>query len=187
MYARSSNAKGFVHFGGDVVAGVEDGIAVHLRSASTGSTAVIEPLSDSDTAALKIRAKGAAGLTVGNASNALSVAGSALTLQTVGDIGISAANLTFKGAYSTTFTLAWSALSSGATEDFSIANTVADIMPGDLVSIGMPAATGGFALIGMRLSTASASRVTLVVGNISSTTFGATNSAEARITWIDLT
>ena len=72
--ARSTNVKGFVHFGGDVVAGVEDGIAVHLKSASTGSAAVIEPLSDSDTAALTIRAKGAATLTVGNSSNVVVLA-----------------------------------------------------------------------------------------------------------------
>jgi hypothetical protein len=80
MEARSTNTIGFVHYGGDVVAGVNDGIAVHLRSASTGSTAVIEPLSDSSTAGLKIRAKGAATLTLGNTSNAVSLAGSLFTL-----------------------------------------------------------------------------------------------------------
>lgn len=74
MEARSSNAMGrWVHFGGDVAAGVEDGIGVILRSASTGSAAVIEPLSDSDTAALVVRAKGAAALTLGNSSNALNL------------------------------------------------------------------------------------------------------------------
>lgn len=79
MEARSSNAMGrWVHFGGDVAAGVEDGIGVILRSASTGGSAVIEPLSDSDTAALTIRAKGAAALTVGATGNTLNLVAPAL-------------------------------------------------------------------------------------------------------------
>ena len=84
MEARSTNIFGFVHFGGDVVAGVNDGIAVHLRSASTGAAAIIEPLSDSSTAALTIRAKGAAVLTVGNSSNTLSLISPVLTTPSLG-------------------------------------------------------------------------------------------------------
>jgi hypothetical protein len=77
MEARSTNTMGrWAHFGGDVAAGVNDGVAIILRSASTGGTAIIEPLSDSDTAALTIRAKGAADLTIGNSSNAVVFAGS---------------------------------------------------------------------------------------------------------------
>ena len=80
MEARSTSAIGFVHFGGDLAAGVNDGIAVHLRSASTGAAAIIEPLSDSDTAALTVRAKGAAALTLGNSSNTVAFAGSQFAL-----------------------------------------------------------------------------------------------------------
>lgn len=75
MIARSTNTLGYVHFGGDVVAGIQDGIGVHLQSASTGAAAIIEPISDSDTAALTIRAKGAASLTIGNSSNTLALVG----------------------------------------------------------------------------------------------------------------
>lgn len=80
MEARSTNTLGFVHYGGDVVAGVNDGIAVHLKSASTGAAAIIEPLSDSSTAALTVRAKGAAALTLGNSSNTVAFAGSQFAL-----------------------------------------------------------------------------------------------------------
>ena len=75
MSTRSTNAIGFVHFGGDLVAGVNDGVGILLHPASTGSTAVIEPISDSDTAGLKIRAKGAATLTLGNSSNSVLLVG----------------------------------------------------------------------------------------------------------------
>ena len=180
MQARSTNVKGFVHFGGDVVAGIEDGIAVQLISASTGAAAVIEPLSDSDTAALTIRAKGAATLTLGNSSNAVAVTGSAVTL--VGGEGV-------KGFYSTTFAYAYAALTSGQTGEITIASTTADIQAGDLftVQLGGTSTDVGLAIMNMRQSTAAASRVTVVVGNIGSTAFGSTGSGTARITWIDLT
>jgi hypothetical protein len=100
------------------------------------------------------------------------------------------AALAFKGAFSTTFAWAVAALSSGATADVSIASTTADINPGDLVGvyIGLPAdSTQTLSLISYRLSTTASSRVTLTIGNITSTAVGSTASGTGRITWVDLT
>ena len=81
MIARSTNALGkWVHFGGDVVAGVDYGIGVSLEPGSTGGAAVIQPISDSDTAALTVCAKGAAALTLGNSSNSVAFAGGSFAL-----------------------------------------------------------------------------------------------------------
>jgi len=179
MNARSTNTKGYVHFGGDITSGVEDGIGVKLGSASTGASVVIEPLSDSDTAAMTVRAKGASVLTIGNSSNTVNITG------TIGAFGAGSAPL---GFYSTTFAYAYAALSSGQAADISIASTTADIVPGDLVvvSLGSPTVSP-LALLNVRYSTAAASRVTLVVGNITSTTFASTGSGTGRISWVDLT
>ena len=179
MDARSTAAR-YVHFGGDVVAGVEGGIGVRLGYGSTGGTGIVEPISDSDTAALEIRAKGAAVLKIGNSSNALNFAG------TISAFGAGSAP---KGFYSTTFAYVYTALASGASEDVNIASTTADIQPGDLVtvSLGDVSTNIGLTLMNLRYSTAAASRVSVTIGNITSTTFGSTGSGTGRVTWVDLT
>jgi len=179
MKARSTNAKGFVHYGGDLVAGVEDGIGVHLKSASTGSAAVIEAISDSDTAALTIRAKGAAVLTLGNSSNAVTMAGPV----TLG------AGSAFKGAYSTTFTWTLAALTSGAQGEITLTTSVSTALgPGDLIGmieLNAPD-VDDYVIQGIRTSTVATSIVTIIVGNVASTATS-TDSGTGRITWIDLT
>jgi len=174
MEARSTNAMGkWVHFGGDVASGVDDGIGIIQRSASTGSAAVIEPISDSSTAALTIRAKGAADLTLGNSSNGIRLVGSGFTI---------------KGAYSTTFTYAISSgITTGLFMDINIATTTADIMPGDLFSVELASNTATIALVGMRTSTAATSRVTVTVTNYSSTTLTTLAGQVGRVSWLDLT
>jgi hypothetical protein len=171
MNTRSTNTLGYVHFGHSVIAGVDEGIGVALNPGSTGAAAIIEPISDSDTAALTIQAKGAAALTIGNSSNSVSIGGTPFA------------------AYSTTFAYAFSALAEGGSEDFNIATTTADIQPGDLVtvSLGNVSTNITLAILNVRYSTAAASRVTVTVGNIGSTTFGSTGSGTGRVTWIDLT
>ncbi len=173
MEARSTNTLGYVHYGGDVVAGVYDGIGVHLRSASTGAAAIIEPISDSDTAALTIRAKGAAALTLGNSSGSLNLVGSGFTM---------------KGAYSTTFgyTLS-SGVTAGAQFDISIASTTADIQPGDLVAVELAYTTATIAIQNYRISTAASSRYTVGMVNYSSTTLTTLAGLTGRVTWLDLT
>lgn len=172
MIARSTNTKGFVHFGGDIASGVEDGLGVRLGSASTGSTVWIESVTDETSGNIGIRAQGAGTITIGTSSNAVSISGTKFA------------------AYSTTFTWALAALTSGAQGEITLASTTCDIVPGDLV--GFPelyftASTCDDIFVqGVRLSTANTSRVTLVCGNIASTATS-TQSGTGRITWIDLT
>lgn len=170
MDRRSANVKGFVHYGGDVRSGAEDGIGFSLGSASTGSTAWIESVSDDTNANLGIRAQGAGSISIGTSSNAVYVAGQKLM------------------AYSTTFAWALAALTSGAQGEITLASTTCDVQPGDLVgqiSLGAPAEND--LIVGnVRFSTAAASRVTLVVSNVASTATS-TLSGTGRISWIDLT
>ena len=92
--------------------------------------------------------------------------------------------------YSTTFAWTLAALTSGASGEITLASTTCDIMPGDLVgTIELtPAHSTNTNLINgnIRFSTASASRVTIVVSNVASTATS-TESGTGRISWIDLT
>lgn len=170
MDRRSTNVKGFVHFGGDVRSGAEDGIGISLGSASTGSTAWIEAISDDTNANIGIRGQGAGGVTIG-------------------------AGVGIKGAYSTTFAWTLAALSSGHQGEITLSSATWAVQasapePGDL--IGFPelypaTATGDDLLVGqIRLSTVATSRVTIVVSNVASTATS-TNSGTGRLTWFDLT
>ena len=49
MQFRSSNTAGFVHFGGEIVAGAQDGNGIAIGSASTGTSPVLRAVGD-DTA-----------------------------------------------------------------------------------------------------------------------------------------
>lgn len=170
MDRRSTNVKGFVHYGGDVRSGAQDGIGLSLGSASTGSTAFLESISDDTNANLGIRAQGAGTITVGTSSNVVYLSG-----------------VKFRGN-STTFAWALAALTSGAQGEITLASTTCDVQPGDLVgmvSLGEPAEND--LIVGnIRFSTAAASRVTLVVSNVASTATS-TLSGTGRISWIDLT
>jgi hypothetical protein len=187
MDRRSTNVKGFVHFGGDVTSGVNDGIGVRLGSGSTGSTAFIESVSDDTNANLHIRAQGAGNLILGTSSNATFLLGSVYNLS--GGIQFPLGG-TIKGAFSTTFAWSLASLTSGAQGEITLTTAVGDIMPGDLIGqIELGVATAGqddATVQGYRTSTAVTSRVTVIVGNIGSTATS-TLSGTGRITWIDLT
>jgi hypothetical protein len=191
MERRSTNVKGFVHFGGDVRSGVEHGIGFNLGTASTGSTAWIETISDDTNAHLGIRAQGAGTITVGNSSNAvglggaLSVAGNSSFAGTV-KIGTGA---TIKGIYSTTFTWECAAVSSGQTVEITLTTAVSsNLSPGDLIGmISMNAPDNAMlAFVDYRQSAVASSIITIIMGNISSTATS-TESGTGRISWIDIT
>jgi hypothetical protein len=191
MERRSTNVKGFVHFGGDVRSGVEHGIGFNLGTASTGSTAWIETISDDTNAHLRIRAQGAGTITVGNSSNAvglggaLSVAGNSSFAGTV-KIGTGA---TIKGIYSTTFTWECAAVSSGQTVEITLTTAVSsNLSPGDLIGmISMNAPDNAMlAFVDYRQSAVASSIITIIMGNISSTATS-TESGTGRISWIDIT
>ena len=173
MDRRSTNVKGFVHFGGSIWSGIEDGIGISLGSASTGSTAWLQSNSDDTNANIGIRAQGAGTISIGNSSNAVSISGTKLA------------------AYSTTFVWALAAIASNAVSgEITLASTTCDIQAGDLIgwiSLAPTASTcDDFYIADVRLSTANTSRVTLVVGNGASTTTS-TQSGVGRISWLDLT
>lgn len=175
MNARSTNVKGFVHFGGDVQSGVEDGIGVRLGTASTGSTAWVESVSDESNANIGLRAKGTGTVSIGTSSNAVYIAGSRLQ------------------GYSTTFAWTLAALTSGHQGEITLTTAVGGANPiaqGDLIGLielNPATATGDDLTIQqIRTSTVVTSVVTIVVGNIASTATS-TNSGTGRITWIDLT
>jgi hypothetical protein len=177
MDRRSTNVKGFVHFGGDIQSGVENGIGVRLGNASTGSTVWIESISDDTNANLGIRAQGAGTITIGNSSNPVTIGGGAA----------------FKGAYSTTFAWALAALTSGAQGEITLTTAVGGAAPialGDLVGmISLGVATAGAddaAIQDIRWSAVASSVLTIIVGNIGSTATS-TLSGTGRITWLDLT
>jgi hypothetical protein len=193
MDRRSTSAKGFVHFGGEVRTGVEDGLGFSIGHASTGSTGWIETISDDTNAHLGIRAQGAGTITIGTSSNGVSLGG---TLGVGGNstftgtvkIGTGA---TIKGAYSTTFAWTIAGLSSGHAGEITLTTAVSSLLNvGDLIGhISLTPAASTFddlAILTIRQSDVGSSIVTIVVGNIASTTTDST-SGTGRITWFDLT
>lgn len=64
MEFRSTNPNGYVHFGGDVMSGVNSTSGVHLSSNT------IQPASDSANANLVVKGKGTGGVFIGNSTAA---------------------------------------------------------------------------------------------------------------------
>jgi hypothetical protein len=182
MDRRSTNVKGFVHYGGDVRSGSQDGIGFSLGSGSTGSTAWIESVSDDTNANLGIRAQGAGTITIGTSSNAVTMAGGL----------IAGAGAAIKGAYSTTFAWTLAALSSGQQLEVTLTTAVGGANPiavGDLVghlSLNCTNTQMGVTVSDIRWSATASSVLTISVGNITSTATS-TLAGIGRITWLDLT
>lgn len=93
----------------------------------------------------------------------------------------------FQGAFSTTFSWAHAAISSGQLGSIAIASTTANVLPGDLFQVELTptASTVSVAVASMRTSTAATSRVTVVFANVASTATS-TFSGTGRITWVKL-
>lgn len=168
----STNTDGANPALNDVVSNVASSHGVRLSGGSTGG--IVEPVGDDANITLRVRGKGTGGVLVGNSSSPVTLG----------------AGTAFKGAYSTTFAYTFTALSSGATEEFAITSTTADLNPGDVISLelGLPAAsTQTISLLHFRTSTTASSRLTMTLGNITSTAIASTGSGTARVSWIDLT
>lgn len=71
MNYRSTNTTGHVHFGGAVVAGVEQGSGIELNGASSGSSPVIAPVGDEDNKSLIIKGKGTGGVQIGSSGSVM--------------------------------------------------------------------------------------------------------------------
>ena len=95
------------------------------------------------------------------------------------------ATVQFQGAFSTTFSWASAAVANSRTGAVTIASTTADVVPGDLVIVDLGIASSVVIQGAHRLSTAAASRVTVVIENTSSTDTS-TLSGTGRITWVKL-
>ena len=170
MNYRSTNEKGIVHFGGSIVAGVEDGSGIELQSASSGANAIIKPVGDESNKGLGLLGKGTSGVFVGSTAS--------------GSLG-------FKGAFTVNSTWSNAAINASRSAEITLASTTVDLNPGDLVgaiefhSLTANGSSNVF-LSGYRTSSEATSRVTLVVRNGEST-ITSTLSGTYRITWIDLT
>ncbi len=91
----------------------------------------------------------------------------------------------FGGLFSTTFTFAHAAISSGQFGEVLIASTTADVAPGDLVQVYLTPTIATVSQVGLRQSTTGSSRVTVILavpGSSATSTFSGTG----RITWIKL-
>ena len=164
MQFRSSNSK-FTHFQGDIVSNVDDSShGVKLSGGSTGGQ--IEAVGDDANITLDLRPKGAAGVNVGQSS---------LTTTRILGHGTASTNSS------------WAAITGGHAVEVTIANTVADVMPGDLLSVtvsGLPAdASSNWGIASVRQSTVNASRVTVVLNAFGSTA-SATQSGTFWLSWI---
>ena len=78
MEYRSTNAAGWTHHQGDLVAGVASSHGVQIGGGSTGG--VVEAVGDDTNISLAVRGKGTGLLTVGNSSNPVTVAGSSVAI-----------------------------------------------------------------------------------------------------------
>ncbi len=193
MKYRSTNADGrFVHFGGDVVSNVESSHGVMLYGGSTGGKVI--PVGDDANISLALEGKGTGGVTIGNSSQSPNITGSSITLNSTGiTIGTTAATVmlanstaAFKGWHFKTSTYSASSISSGAIAELTFASTTFDVSYGDLVSVSFldlatPVICGGF-----RLSTANASRVTVLL-SVPGSTGSNTLSGSVQVAWADLT
>lgn len=160
MFYRSTAAGG--HVSGSYVLGVGSSHGVEIGGGSTGGT--VQAVGDDTDITLNLLGKGAGGVRIGS-----------LSAQP------------FKGAFTSTFTYALGAVSSGQVGEITFASTTFDVNPGDLIgAIEVTPTTNVLVYGGYRLSTVATSRLTVVMANVSSTATS-TTSGTIRLTWLDLT
>ena len=182
MNYRSTQADGrYVHFGGSVVVGSELGHGVEVSAnASTAATDVpnIQSCGDDTNIPLTIQAKGTGELRLGNSSNTVVIAGSALAFGSTSSSPII-------GVSRSTFTSQFAAISSGQLSEITLSTATTSAQDGDLVSVAGEA-TSPAVMVGFRLSTAVASRVTIILTNPTSTATS-TGRFIGSVTYVDLT
>ncbi len=181
--ARSTNIYGFVHFGGEVISGIEAGVGVRLPACATSATPVLEPFGDESNIGLTIKGKGTGTQTFGGSSGATVIAGTSVQL---------AAGSGIKGAYSTTFSWTNASITSGQTAELTLTSAVGSPthpILGDLVSISLGSSNFNAALVmgGYRMSTVGTSIITIILANPGSSASSTLGSAGGRVTWLDLT
>lgn len=189
MNYQSTQADGrSVHFGGAVVSGKEFGRGVELNpvtSTTAASVPNVMPAGDDANIGLVVKAKGTGTLTLGDSSNTVSILGGTVN---VGSTATGAQP--FKGAFSTTSTASWTAITSGHGTEFTFSTATVACQTGDLVSVSLVIDTANLSsqtlIAWTRLSTTASSRLTVCLNNTGSTA-GSTGSGTFQISWIDLT
>ena len=185
MDYRSTNADGrYTHFGGALVAGVEFGRGIELNPDSTAAAPNIKPAGDDANIGMLVKAKGTGELAIGDSSNTVVIRGNPKVGSTA------SGSLGFKGAFTALSTISWTAITAGHGREFTLASTTLDVMPGDLLSVGLVVDTADLSsqtgIASWRLSTVNASRFTAVLNTFGSTA-GSTGSGTLQISWLDLT
>ena len=198
MKARSSQAS---HTQGAWVAGCRLYNGVKLEGASSNSTVIVEAFGDDTNIPILLRGKGTGSVTLGNSSQAASAGAnfnvvSSLTVgggatvssgTLIASSGLQVSTLgTVRGFVSTSYRFLIPAVNPLALNEYALASSIADVVPGDLFSV-YPTAASSLSTSLMwsyRLSTAAASRVTMSFYNTHSTTATSTGSGVWQMQWI---
>jgi hypothetical protein len=106
MEYRSTNGAGkYVHFGGSVVAGADQGSGIELVATSSGTAPVIQPVGDETDKSIQIKGKGTGGVQIGASTSSFSLAQASLiqfTVPALSSAGVATATaestLTLSGA-----------------------------------------------------------------------------------------
>ncbi len=185
MKYRDSSAS--MHLLNGLVVGGDDkwAVGVELFPATTGSPGAIKAVADSTVAHLTIESKGTGGVVRIGSTGGGSTGGVFLGSTTVTNSSAASA-YAVKGVFSATLAWASTAITSGAIVELTVASTTADVMPGDLVVVDCAEFIAPIICGGHRLSTAAASRLTVLVA-VPGSTASSTLSGTLRINWVDLT
>jgi hypothetical protein len=166
LYKSTNSEHRFTHFGGALVIGHEFGSGVEINPTSSGADANITAAGDETDKNLRLTGKGAGGVVFGPSSTR-----------------------TVKGVFSQNSTYSHGAIGAARKVELTFASTTVDINTGDLLSVGLTVATADLssvvAVTDWRLSTVASSRLTVFLGNISSTATS-TGSGTLHLSWIDL-
>jgi len=165
----STNTDGRNPAAGGIVSNVESSHGVLLDGGSTGG--IITAVGDDANISLRIRPKGTGSLILGSTTVPNSTASAVAGL---------------KGIFTSTFTWAHAAISSGQYGEIVLASTTITCDPGDLVCMADFLATTNVTIASVRLSTVATSRATFVLSNVGSSATS-TFSGTGRVVWFDLT
>lgn len=170
MQYRSTNVVGYTHFGGALVVGVEQESGIELNPTSSGNAPVITAAGDEANKAITLKGKGTGGVTIGDSSQAVTIAG----------------GTAFKGFQTSTFTVQFAGISSGQTVDVALSTAFGNFAPGDLVMVETIITPAGITYGGFRLDADVSTRLTMVL-QVPGSSVTSTGRVTGRVVWADLT
>lgn len=171
MNYRSTNViEGGSAQGGALLIGAEAGSGIELNPASSGVAPNIMPAGDETNKAITLKGKGTGGVTIGDSSQAVTIAG----------------GTAFKGYKSDSGVTEFAAISSGQTLEVPLSTAVTSVALGDLISVETIITPSEITFGGWRIAADATTRVTLVLNNPGSTA-GSTGRVRWRFVYADLT